>query len=258
MKDLTLHQVYKIASFVEGAIDLGITINFSNKKNIELARQKAISFDKHTLLHLFIKQEFTGFYKYWFLNMSEEVCSENIELQFIEDQFYEYGVDIDFLKIKYDEDDTPITTNRQVENWYKKNSKKFDTLAERICDEIFFILFSNRKLLHKFNENNAMSFSKFCFQQNQLTNKGKLKRQRIPKWLQKAVFHRDKGRCSFCSTDLTKIINIESANNYDHIIPLDLFGINDPTNIQLLCKACNLDKLNRNTDVGTKYQEWFI
>lgn len=243
---------------VEGAIDFGLTVNFPNKKNIDIARQKAIAFDKQTLLHLFIKQEFISHYKHWFMEMAEEVCWDIIELQFIEEQFSEYGVDIDFLQIKYDENDYPITTNRQIQSWYTKNSKKFTTLAEQLCDEIFFILFSNRKLLRKFNENNAANFTKFCFTQNQLTIKGTLKRQRIPKWVQKAVFHRDKGRCSFCSTDLTKIINIESTNNYDHIIPLDLFGINDPTNIQLLCETCNLDKLNRNTNVGTKYQEWFI
>lgn len=243
---------------VEGAIDFGLTIDLSNKTNIALAKQKALNFDKHTLLHLFIKQEFISHYRHWFLEMTDDISWDTIELQFIEEQFFEYNVDIDFLQIKFDEDDYPITTNWQITKWYTKNAKKFTLLAERICDEIFFIIFSNKKLLHKFNENNASNFAKFSFTQNQLTAKGKLKRIRIPKWVENAVFHRDKGVCSFCSTNLDKKVNIESAINYDHIIPLDLFGINDPTNIQLLCKKCNSDKLNRNTNVGTKYQEWFI
>ncbi|WP_394347828.1 HNH endonuclease [Niastella caeni] len=57
---------------------------------------------------------------------------------------------------------------------------------------------------------------------------------------------------------MSKLVNLDAKYNFDHIVPLDLFGVNDPTNIQLVCKDCNLKKLNRNTDVGKKYQEWFI
>lgn len=190
--------------------------------------------------------------------MTDSVCDEDIELEFLEEQFNYYDVAIDFLKIKHDENDYPITTNSQIIRWYNQNKNKFIALSEKIYDEIFFIIFSNRKVLHTFNENLASSFDQFKFDKNQLSKKGTLKRKNVPIWLQRAAFHRDKGRCSFCWKDVGDLINLDTRKNFDHIIPLDLFGVNDPTNIQLVCKECNLKKLNKSTDVGTKYQEWFV
>lgn len=66
----------------------------------------------------------------------------------------------------------------------------------------------------------------------------------------------DKQKTDFASLRV-EIFNREPQNNFDHIIPLDLFGFNDPANIQLLCKNSNSEKLNKNTEFGTKYQEWF-
>ncbi len=130
----------------------------------------------------------------------------------------------------------PTTTNTQIIRWYNRNKNKFIILSEKIYDEIFFIIFSNRKLLHKFNENLASSFDKFNFDKNQLTQKGTLKRQKVPIWLQRAVFHRDKGRCSFCWKDVGDLINLDTRKNFYYIIPLDLFGVNDPTNFNLFVR----------------------
>src|SRR6478736_3547294 len=169
--------------------------------------------------------------------MTENVCGEILELESLEEQFSCYNVPINFLQIKFDEDEYyPITTDNQIIRWYKRNQKKFNILSDKICGEIFHIIFSNKMLLHRFNENLVTNFDKFNFNKKPLTEKGTLKRIAIPKWLQNAVFHRDKGRCSLCWIDLTKIVNLDAKNNFDHIIPLDLFGVNDPTNIQLVCK----------------------
>nr|WP_256521907.1 HNH endonuclease [Halobacillus sp. A5] len=64
----------------------------------------------------------------------------------------------------------------------------------------------------------------------------------IPQWLKQGVFHRDKGRCQICGTDLTKVLNLDNKENYDHIIPLENGGTNDPTNFQLTCESCNKSK----------------
>ncbi|MGN6399126.1 MAG: HNH endonuclease [Flavisolibacter sp.] len=258
MKELILHQVYKIASNVEDAVDIGVPLNLDKKKDLSFAQQRASSFHKETLLHLFIKHQFVSHYEHFFTSMTEQVADDPVELEFLEEQFDYYNVPIKFLKIRFDEFDYPITTDRQIINWYRRNEGKFRRLSEAICDEVFFILFSNRKLLHKFNENVANYFDRLQLKDTQLSIKGTLKRKAIPKWLQNAVYHRDKGRCCFCWTDLSKLVNLDAKNNFDHIIPLDLYGINDPTNIQLVCKDCNLNKLNRNTDFGKKYQEWFV
>jgi HNH endonuclease len=258
MKELVLHQVYKTASTVENGIEIGVPLNFESKKRIlEIQKNAALNFNRHTLLHHYIK--------YCFLMDNEELFCENpyniiegaFELEFLHSQFVNYGIDIEILEIKFDENDYPITTPSRVYNWYIKNKKKFELLSEKICDDIFYILFSNRILLQQFNIIVSRNFQKFNFPKNKLSSSGKIKRLNIPKWVRKAVYYRDKGRCVICTTDLSGVINTLELKNFDHIVPLDLFGVNDPTNIQLLCKKCNLEKLNKNTDSSSIYEYWF-
>lgn len=72
-----------------------------------------------------------------------------------------------------------------------------------------------------------------------IANNGRLKRKNIPKWVKRAVFFRDKGRCVLYHKDLTNLINTDNQENYDHIVPLLQHCLNDVSNIQLLCKECN-------------------
>ncbi len=90
-----------------------------------------------------------------------------------------------------------------------------------------------------------------------MTSKGTIKRVNIPQWVKDAVFHRDKGRCVFCNTDLTRLVNTLTTNNFDHIVPLDLYGSNDPCNIQLSCEFCNKSKTNKAGATTTKYIPWW-
>jgi 5-methylcytosine-specific restriction endonuclease McrA len=52
----------------------------------------------------------------------------------------------------------------------------------------------------------------------------------------KRLFDLQKGRCPVCRSDLS------GGYHVDHVLPLARGGSNDPTNIQLLCKTCNLSK----------------
>jgi 5-methylcytosine-specific restriction endonuclease McrA len=52
-------------------------------------------------------------------------------------------------------------------------------------------------------------------------------------------------------------MNINSAIHYDHIVPLAQGGINDVTNIQLLCDKCNLKKTSKNVFTTLKYESWY-
>ena len=110
---------------VEDAVDFGVPLDLINKKQLPFARHRANKFNKETLLHLFIKQEFVSHYHHFFTRMTESVCDEIIELEFLEEQFNYYDVAIDFLNIKHDEDDYPTTTNAQIIRWYNRNKNKF-------------------------------------------------------------------------------------------------------------------------------------
>jgi hypothetical protein len=86
---------------------------------------------------------------------------------------------------------------------------------------------------------------------------GILKRVSIPEWCKTAVFHRDRGRCCSCGCDLTSMFNIESKRHFDHIIPLAEGGLNDVSNIQLMCSICNNKKSNREVYTSDHYQFWY-
>jgi len=90
-----------------------------------------------------------------------------------------------------------------------------------------------------------------------LKKDGILNRVDPPSWASKAVFHRDQGLCTFCFCDLTGLINLSGDPHCDHIVPLASGGLNDVTNLQLLCKQCNLKKRNKRTEPSEIYERWF-
>ena len=59
-------------------------------------------------------------------------------------------------------------------------------------------------------------------------------------------------RCAVCGLPLTRDI----APHVDHVIPISLGGANEPANLQLLCRDCNLGKSNMLTWVlGAPYDD---
>src|SRR3546814_4242597 len=78
------------------------------------------------------------------------------------------------------------------------------------------------------------------------------------KWGQRAVFCRDRGRCVLCENDLTGLMSIDNVENYDHIVPISGWGINDITNLQLLCVSCNQRYKRDGAPVTSRrYQSWY-
>jgi 5-methylcytosine-specific restriction endonuclease McrA len=51
-----------------------------------------------------------------------------------------------------------------------------------------------------------------------------------------ALMASQRGKCVYCRIDISKSYQV------DHIVPVARGGSNDKGNLQLLCKACNLDK----------------
>ncbi|MEZ8360657.1 HNH endonuclease [Vibrio splendidus] len=141
---------------------------------------------------------------------------------------------------------------------------QFDALLKQTVKEVFHVLFQNRELMLEFNEMMASAFEMdsdiFTCEQEAiyLARKGKLKRKSIPKWVKRAVFFRDRGRCVLCTKDLSGMLSLENVENYDHIVPLAKFGLNDVSNIQLLCKECNQNEKRANSGITSSvYQSWY-
>jgi 5-methylcytosine-specific restriction endonuclease McrA len=59
----------------------------------------------------------------------------------------------------------------------------------------------------------------------------------IPPTVRKYVFERDNYCCQSCQKT-----NLETELTIDHIIPLAKGGSNDISNLQTLCRSCNLKK----------------
>lgn len=143
-------------------------------------------------------------------------------------------------------------------------SEAYEQLMEQTVVEVFHVLFQNRQLLLLFNDyvssilSNADPEEAENLDRSLLGASGALIRARPPKWAQRAVFYRDRGRCVLCNCDLTGLMNLENLENYDHIVPLAQFGLNDISNLQLLCAHCNqVEKKDGDAITSTRYQSWY-
>lgn len=138
-----------------------------------------------------------------------------------------------------------------------------DCLVEKIAAEVFFIMFLNRVTLMLFHDRVAGVISGIKIEEIEIEDRrwfardGVLSRQRVPEWAKKAVFFRDRGRCVLCNKDLSNLISLQNEENYDHLIPLAHGGINDVTNLQLLCGDCNRRKSDGEPMTSALYGKWY-
>lgn len=142
--------------------------------------------------------------------------------------------------------------------------QSYEDLVTQTVAEIFHVLFQNRLLLVRFNQyvSGVIADADFpgvedlpahLFSPNRT-----LIRARPPSWAQRAVFFRDRGRCVLCDKDLSGLTNLANTENYDHIVPLAKFGLNDVSNLQLLCSQCNQgEKKDGAAMTSNIYQSWF-
>lgn len=139
----------------------------------------------------------------------------------------------------------------------------FDALLDRAVDEAFYVTFANRRLLLNLNlmlsrqiedkELDEVPEEHLYF----FAGAGMLRRYPLPQWVKDAVFFRDRGRCVFCRCDLSGLITVGSDKNFDHVVPLVQGGLNDVTNIQLLCDVCNSRKGQGEAMTSDLYQAWY-
>ena len=143
---------------------------------------------------------------------------------------------------------------------------ELDSLLEKAVQEVFFVIFQNRQLLLLFNEMMASQVAEVQLSdvsdidkeyQEYFASPGILKRVNIPKWVKRAVYYRDRGLCTICHCDLSGELNISNREHYDHIVPLAKGGLNDVSNIQLLCQDCNLKKRGVEITTSDFYENWY-
>lgn len=120
---------------------------------------------------------------------------------------------------------------------------EIDRVINQLATEVFHVLFLNRTFLYNFNLLVADSFTKNIDGEDiRLQKKGYFKRVSTPSWVKRTVFFRDRGVCVFCPSNLSGIIDSLPKENFDHIVPLSMGGLNDVSNIQLTCESCNKSK----------------
>jgi hypothetical protein len=143
-------------------------------------------------------------------------------------------------------------------------TEPYDRLLDHTVKEVFHVLFQNRALLLAYNEyvagivRGARRDHIEDFPDDLFTGNGTLKRFRPPAWAQRAVFYRDRGRCVLCDKDLSGLLNLANVENYDHIVALAQCGLNDVSNLQLLCAECNQQlKSGHAAMTSSVYQSWY-
>lgn len=241
LKEYKFDSIYDLVSLVDGHVKGGSGFwNFDE----DLFVQCASKFSKFTLLHLYTITTAYNYYRRDFRKNGD--CVDEDSIQYWYDLFKTYDVKIEIFNFENEED---------IFYWYERNKNNFMTLFKKMADEVFHILFSNRNFLFQFNK--ILQDTDMLFPEEMLTKKGTIKRVNIPTWVKKAIFHRDKGRCVYCNIDLTNIYNTLTNLNYDHMIPLDSMGVNDPCNIQLTCEKCNKKKGNSEESTSNKYIPWW-
>ena len=248
LQQYIFHGVYDLINLVEGNVSFGTEFWNYDEDFFIFASTK---FSKITLLHQYIVITALNFYRRDFRKNADCYDDENL-LEWY-DKFYAYNIKIPKIIVDDDREDCGIY------EWFSENEKSFYDLFFEMSEEVFYILFNNRKFLLEFNKlvSTNIRENDLDYPQEYLTKKGTIKRSHIPAWLKRGVFHRDKGRCVFCNTDLTNLVSSYTKLNFDHIVPLDMYGANDPCNIQLTCEKCNKSKSNLEITTSEKYFSWW-
>lgn len=210
--------------------------------------EKCSKATKQSLLHEYIESVYVAginFYlrKHYAEEMAHEmkICMDSLSI--------DYSDIIEPTKPTGDYDDEQFDLyTEQYEQYADQIQERFNELAlPSLVNSVFSVLYNNKNFLYDFNlriTEQVLKLKKADYP-DLLEKDGKFYREAPPNWLKVAVFHRDHGRCQCCGENLDRIFLTTSIENYDHIIPLNHGGSNDPTNYQLMCEHCNKSKSDK-------------
>lgn len=216
---------------------------------------------KKTLLHDYIDFIYYAHYDY-LLDKHFPMIVINSLIELLEFYQVDYTAIGKFEHRGCEDDDLESDEHDEAEEYARELFRFFlEKIGDLIIDDIFTILFANKIFLFEFNRQLMELVHELSKAEHfeYLKKDGVIKRcLYIPQWLKRGVFMRDKGRCQICGTDLTKLLHLDNKENYDHIIPLENGGTNDPVNFQLTCESCNKSKGDRSmtfNSLATRFWE---
>lgn len=245
-KEFKFRFTYPIVSFVyetvfERAEEEYLSDCFNSDE--EAFRRRILKPQKDTLLHDFLRIRLELDYEYF----EDQMDSHGI-IEEYEKILSTYKVPFPIIQEfeEFDDEDAAVEQYEIVKKEHIVTLKKLlNPVFEQIVQESFTVLFGDRIFLLELNKivASVITSMKKLEYPDILKRDGVVKRASyIPEWLKGAIFHRDKGKCQVCGKDLSGLLFLGEEVHYDHVIPLNLGGTNDPTNFQLLCREHNLSK----------------
>lgn len=202
---------------------------------------------KKTLVHCYIEYLYVQ-EQYYTLDKHfpvEVICEIQSLLENYKIDYSKIGK-INVSELSFDE-----CTDELEDYAYKLLEFFIHSSLDRIVDDVFSILYMDKNFMHEFNKQCSQIIKQLKKNDypDLLKEDGVIKRINCyPKWLQRGIEYRDKGRCSLCGCDLSSAFTTIVNKNFDHIIPLQSGGNNDPSNWQLTCETCNKSKRDRNSE----------
>lgn len=269
----TYYNTYYYSNIVKNILSrdielIGFISNFFSHESAIFSLIKP--FEKESSFHRFIQYMIFEFFDYDMNENDKRVfdywrINKHLDTLYADAAFENYDIDSSFEEFM---DGRELKDYSDIEKYHEelRLCGTLELLCEKIANEVFYIMFNDREALLSFNSIvseyvNDVIITEIGEENTEIksffSKDGVLKRRRVPEWGKTAVFHRDRGRCCSCGCDLTAMFNIESKRHFDHIIPLADGGINDVSNIQLLCSACNTKKSHREIFTSDHYQFWY-
>ena len=139
----------------------------------------------------------------------------------------------------------------------------YEDLLSQIGEEVFHVMFHNRSAMFALNRLLAGYVSDIDlsdFEEDPELAAEFRGRPNCPKnssGVGSTRCLRDNGRCATCGSDLSRLTDPLAKNHYDHIVPLRRGGLNDLTNMQLLCEPCNAKKAARDMLPSVRYRRLY-
>ena len=236
---------YNLAGFLREKVFNNLPEEYLTDSVEPQSHAKILKPHKETVLHDYIQVELRSELEYLGRKADPDLMAEDWE-----SLLSDYN--IDFSRDEVDEE--------QEEYIDYLETKLKENIVSKIADETFQLLFSDRMFCLKFNEIIANEINEYQLDDypDLLEKDGKpIRCTYFPVWVQRAVFLRDKGCCAVCLKDLSGLLKTDFNNAIDHIVPLNLGGINDVTNFQLICRDCNLEKLGHTIKTSEFYPTYF-